>query len=79
MVQAGILKPGDLAGYRNQPVYIKESQHVPPRSSAVLDCMRVLEEFLCTEKEASARAVLGHFFWATYIHTETEMGGSVGF
>ncbi|MCH7559603.1 MAG: cell filamentation protein Fic, partial [Planctomycetes bacterium] len=29
-VTAGILRPGDLAGYRNHPVFIRLSKHVPP-------------------------------------------------
>ena len=29
-VTAGILRPADLAGYRNGPVYIRRSMHVPP-------------------------------------------------
>ena len=76
MVQAGILNAGDLAGYRNQPIYIKGSSHVPPNSSAVLDCMHVLEDFLCNEKEASARAVLGHFFLG-YIHPYRDGNGRI--
>ena len=30
-VTAGILNPADLAGYRNSPVYIRRSMHVPPQ------------------------------------------------
>lgn len=29
--QAGILKPVDLAGYRNDHVFISNAQHAPPR------------------------------------------------
>jgi len=76
MVHAGILNPGDLAGYRDQPVYIKGSSHVPPRSSAILDCMEVLEEFMRNEKEASVRAVLGHFFLG-YIHPYSDGNGRI--
>ncbi|WP_018912944.1 hypothetical protein [Thiomonas sp. FB-6] len=32
-VTAGLLKPADLAGYRNGPVFIRQSMHVPPRSA----------------------------------------------
>lgn len=31
-VTTGILKPSDLAGYRNGPVYIRKSMHVPPNN-----------------------------------------------
>lgn len=76
MVQAGVLKASELAGYRNQPVYIKGSSHVPPNSSSVLDCMEVLADFLCNEKQASVRAVLGHFFLG-YIHPYHDGNGRI--
>jgi hypothetical protein len=55
-VTAGILKPGDLAGYRNGPVYIRKSMHVPLNSEAVLDTMPALFDVLRTETETSVRA-----------------------
>ena len=76
MVQAGILNPMDLAGYRNSPVYIKGSLHVPPRQTSVMHCMEVLEEFLSDEKEASVRAILGHFFLG-YIHPYSDGNGRI--
>ena len=33
-VAAGLIQPFDLAGYRNAPVYIRRSMHVPPSSCA---------------------------------------------
>ena len=38
-VTVGILKTSDLAGYRNRPVYIRHSHHVPPNYEAVRDLM----------------------------------------
>src|SRR6202034_2408807 len=38
-VTAGLLKPADLAGYRNGQVYIRRSMHVPPNPEAVRDMM----------------------------------------
>lgn len=75
-VKAGILSPGDLAGNRDQQVYIKGSSHVPPRNSAVMDCMQMLEEFLCSEKKVSVRAVLGHFFLG-YNHPYSDGNGRI--
>ncbi len=38
-VTAGICKPSDLAGYRNRPVFISNSRHVPMSVEAVRDVM----------------------------------------
>jgi hypothetical protein len=54
-VQAGILKPTDLAGYRGLPVFIRRSKHVPPNVEAVRDLMPAFFELLKEEKEASVR------------------------
>ena len=66
-VQAGILKPTDLAGYRNDQVFIRGALHVPPSKEAVRECMPVLFELLEAEAQPQVRAVLGHFLFA-YIH-----------
>jgi len=70
-------KPGDLAGYRNSPVYIRKSMHVPPNREAVRDTMPALFELLRAEKEPSIRAVLGHFIFV-YIHPYIDGNGRVG-
>lgn len=54
-VQAGILKPADLAGYRNDQVFIRGAQHVPPSKDAVRDCMPVLFELLEAEEVPAVR------------------------
>ena len=66
-VSAGLIAASDLAGYRNQPVYIRKSIHVPPRYEAVRDLMPAFFTLLKDEKEPAVRAVLGHFFFV-YIH-----------
>lgn len=38
-VAAGLINPGDLAGYRNGQVYIRQSMHVPLNPDAVRDAM----------------------------------------
>jgi Fic family protein len=73
-VNAGILRPGDLAGYRNKNVYINLSKHVPLNSDAVRDAMSVLFELLHSEPEASVRAVLGHFIFV-FIHPYSDGNG----
>lgn len=76
-VTAGILQATDLAGYRNGPVYIRKSMHVPPSVEAVRDLMPVFFELLEEEKEAVVRIVLGHFFFV-YIHPYMDGNGRLG-
>jgi fido (protein-threonine AMPylation protein) len=66
-VAAGILRPADLAGYRNGPVYIRRSLHVPPPMDAVRDLMPEFFALLAAEPEPAVRVVLGHFFFV-YVH-----------
>lgn len=76
-VAAGILRPSDLAGYRNAPVYIRKSMHVPPNREAVRDAMPVLFDLLREETESSVRVVLGHFIFV-YIHPYMDGNGRMG-
>ncbi len=76
-VQAGILRPGDLAGYRNSAVFIRGARHVPMGSEAVRDAMPVFFELLQEEPEAAVRAVLGHFIFV-YIHPYIDGNGRMG-
>jgi hypothetical protein len=76
-ITAGILKPADLAGYRNSPVYIRRSMHVPPNPDAVRDLMPAFCELLSEETEAAVRVVLGHFFFV-YIHPYMDGNGRMG-
>ena len=76
-VAAGLLKPGDLAGYRNGPVYIRQSMHVPPRAEAVRAQMPALFDLLRDEPDVSVRVVLGHFFFVN-IHPYFDGNGRMG-
>jgi len=76
-VTAGLLRPADLAGYRNGPVYIRRSKHVPPRCEAVRDAMPAFFDLLREETEASVRVVLGHFIFV-YIHPYMDGNGRMG-
>ncbi|MGH8223277.1 MAG: Fic family protein, partial [Woeseiaceae bacterium] len=73
-VTAGILRPGDLAGYRNGPVHIRNSAHAPPSREAVRDMMPVIFELLSNETDPAVRVVLGHFIFA-YIHPYMDGNG----
>lgn len=76
-VQAGILKPVDLAGYRNQPVYIRGSQHVPLPQTSIVDCMEAFFKLVEDEPHAGVRAVLGHFIFV-FIHPYMDGNGRIG-
>lgn len=76
-VTAGLLRPSDLAGYRNGPVYIRRSMHVPPRDEAVRDIMPAFFELLTQEKEPSVCVVLGHFIFV-YTHPYMDGNGRMG-
>jgi Fic family protein len=66
-VTAGILKPSDLAGYRNGQVYIRQSMHLPLDREAVRDAMPAFFDLLREEEHPAVRVVLGHFMFV-YIH-----------
>jgi Fic/DOC family len=76
-VAVGLLRASDLAGYRNGPVYIRRSMHVPLNRDAVRDAMPTLFELLRKEKEPAVRVVLGHFIFV-YIHPYMDGNGRIG-
>ncbi len=76
-VTVGLLKPSDLAGYRNGPVYIRKSMHVPLSREAVRDIMPALFDLLREETHPAVRVVLGHFIFV-YIHPYMDGNGRIG-
>jgi len=76
-ITAGLLRTADLAGYRNDRVYIRRSMYVPPRHEAVRDCMPAFFDLLREEPEPSVRVVLGHFVFV-YIHPYMDGNGRMG-
>ncbi len=76
-VTAGIIGAADLAGYRNGPVYIRRSMHVPPPRDAVRDCMPALFDLLREETDPAVRVVLGHFVFV-YVHPYVDGNGRMG-
>jgi hypothetical protein len=73
-VAAGLIQAQALAGFRNHPVYLQGSRHVPPRWEVVPDAMDALFDLLEGEKESSVRAVLGHWLFG-YIHPYPDGNG----
>lgn len=75
-VTAGIIKASDLAGYRNDRVYIKGSKHIPLNPDAVRDAMPAFFNLLKEEKDPGVRAVLGHFVFV-FIHPYMDGNGRI--
>jgi len=73
-VAAGVVRAGDLAGYRNSAVYLRTSRYVPPRWEAVRDAMPAFFELLEQEPEPCVPAVLGHWLFG-YIHPYPDGNG----
>jgi hypothetical protein len=76
-VTAGIIQAENIAGYRNNPVYIRNSMHAPLPSHAVQDAIQVFFEMLENEAHPAARVVLGHFVFV-YIHPYMDGNGRIG-
>jgi Fic family protein len=76
-VSVGLLKPSDLAGYRNNQVYIARSRHIPINKEALPDVMETFFDLLEKEENAGVRAVLGHFIFV-YIHPYMDGNGRMG-
>lgn len=76
-VTAGILKPGELAGFRSGPVFIRRSMHVPPSHEAVRELIPAFLDHLSAETEPAVRVVLGHFAFV-YVHPYFDGNGRMG-
>jgi hypothetical protein len=73
-VAAGLIDAQALAGYRNHPVYLQGSRHVPPRWEVVPDAMEAMFDLLQGEQEPAVRIVLGHWLFG-YIHPYPDGNG----
>lgn len=76
-VGAGLITAAKLAGYRNSPVFIRSSRHVPLSADAVRDAMPTFFELLSEEPDPAVRVVLGHFIFV-YIHPYLDGNGRTG-
>lgn len=75
-VAAGLLSAAMLAGYRDHPVFLRGSRHVPPRSEALRDAMPALFDLIEGEPAPSVRAVLGHWLIG-YVHPFPDGNGRI--
>jgi hypothetical protein len=73
-VDANIRKQYELAGYRNSPVYLFSSGHVPYSPDAVLDGMESLFDCIDQESDPRVNAVIAPFLF-TYIHPYMDGNG----
>jgi hypothetical protein len=76
-ITAGLLRPGQLAGYRNDQVFIRRSRHVPPSKEMVRELMPAFFDLLKNETSPEVRVVLGHFLFV-YIHPYMDGNGRIG-
>jgi Fic family protein len=74
---AGIVKPENLAGYRQHFVGIRGSAHTPASWDSVPDAIEAFFECLREEKDPRVRAILGHFIF-TFIHPLPDGNGRSG-
>lgn len=74
MVAAGLYKPSAIVGYRNRPVYIRNSRHTPMNCDAVRDVMPEFFRLLRDENNPAVRAILGHFIFS-FIHPYNDGNG----
>lgn len=75
-VTAGILPRGQLAGFRNQAVYIRNSMHVPPPHQAVLDCIDAMFDCIVNEENTCVKAILAHWLFG-FIHPYNDGNGRI--
>jgi Fic family protein len=76
-VTAGLLRTADLAGCRNDPVFIRRSTDMPLRHEAVRDCMPAFFDLLREEPKPSVCVVSGHFVFV-YVHPYMDGNGRMG-
>jgi fido (protein-threonine AMPylation protein) len=75
-VTAGLIKASMLAGYRDQPLFLRGSRHVPPRAEVLRDAMPALFDLIESEAAPAVRAVLGHWLFG-YIHPFPDGNGRI--
>lgn len=66
-----------MVGYRNAPVFIRDSQHIPPDETDARDGIYAYFDLLEQEPSAAVRVVLGHFLFV-YIHPYLDGNGRMG-
>lgn len=76
-VDAGIVDRTTLAGYRNNPVYIRGTMYVPPSYEKLPELMASFEALMNQIKNPVAKAILTHYLFVT-IHPYNDGNGRTG-
>lgn len=76
-VEAGIVDPESLRGWRTTPVFIRNTLYVPPAAEKIGDMMSTLTERLEGLPSSIVSAILGHLMLVT-IHPFPDGNGRVG-
>lgn len=76
-VEAGIVDPESLRGWRSAPVFIRNTLYVPPAAEKIGDMMSTLMERLEGLPAPIVSAILGHLMLVT-IHPFPDGNGRVG-
>jgi len=75
-VEAGIVDAGALRGWRNAPVFIRNTRYVPPAADRVSEMMHTFIEHLANVDMTVVKAVLAHLMLVT-IHPFPDGNGRV--
>jgi Fic family protein len=75
-VAAGLLDAAMLAGYRNHPVFIRGSRHVPPRWDLLRVAMPAFFDLIEMESDVAVRAILAHWLFG-YLHPFPDGNGRI--
>ena len=73
-VDVGLIRSGELSGYRRTQVYIAGSRYTPPAAAFVIDSMEAFLDLVRTEPDPRVRAILGYFFFV-HIHPYADGNG----
>lgn len=75
-VQVGFMPANVLSGYRNTPVYLRNSRHIPPRAEVVFEMMEHLFYLFKNEESCLVKAIMGHWLFG-YIHPFPDGNGRI--
>lgn len=73
-VDAGIVDSWVLADYRNMPVFIRGTSHVPPAYEKLPELMESFEIIINRTKNPVVKAILAHYLFVT-IHPYSDGNG----
>jgi len=76
-VEAGIVEPDALRGWRTSRIFIRDTRYVPPAAERVGDLMTTLMQRISELPSAMAKVILGHLMLVT-IHPFPDGNGRVG-